>query len=439
VADDINWFRKFYEFPGTDIAIYEANSPLPEIVHLTMWNIRPGPTKSHSQWDPDLQRSVNVHAGEEEQLKTPKKRIDGLGADEPPRRRIVGTTTVQQRVLDPTKELPRDATPAERAAWTKAVTRAFEKQRQQEKRMGVQVRGWRMRALSAEKERELFDQSSGAAATVAALFKRIPKDQKAWLQSGDVPYEDPYRFLQTKKGERGIYTPWVRSDCIGWLVAEAAKLGVYFSTKPPKKVTDPSEASQLKLDVENYLSGKTQCAPKVVREKGVRASARVLKIGDLQPLSISALNLFLVYQEALREADDKNEVHEAYHRILLHRFLRRRTLVPQASRTSRIGEEAERRAQLLQAHRVFVFDQRGCPTRLNQRLLEANGIDINALGKKNPLLIYERNLKNQYIVNEWTKWLFEDVLRKDPVECRSIFTSESFTGLSALAELGFLG
>jgi hypothetical protein len=341
-------------------------------------------------------------------------------------------------VIYPTKPLPKGATAAERLAWEKAVTELWEKKIAAEEKAGVAVRGWRMRALSAQKERELFGHSSNTAAIVSALFKLIPKDQKTWLQSGRLPFDDPYRFGQTKKNEPAIYTPWVRPECVGWLVAEGAKRGVYFATKPTLNENITKEIDRLRLDVQNYLDGKTKCSTNVPRVMGVRLAARVLKIGELQPLSASALDLFNWYQAALRESDDKHEVHEAYHRILLHRFLRRRSLVPSV-RSSRISKEAERRANLLQAHRIFVFNQNGCPTRLNENALKANGIDIQALGTKNPTLIYMRNPQNQYLVNEWTRWFIVDILGKDPAECRTVFSRESLRGLFALAGLGFLG
>lgn len=356
------------------------------------------------------------------------------------------------RSFDPSKEAPKDATPAEKKAHAEAMIQYFSKLVDDAKKSrrdeGLEVVGWRMRALSPESEISLVGKNYGTQAKLSALFRRIDANQKTWLEGPSYMGKgDPFYFLSQKQHprhakDRFAFTPWLKPDCIGWLVVEGSKLGLKFAVRAlPEEapVGWIQEARYLERDVLRYIQGEAKCEVKPPREKSIRGASAVLGIEKLEALSASAMKLFEAYQAALGGNEDKTEVHEAYHRILLHRFLRRRTLVPIGSRTSIIGAESERRANLLQAHRVFVFNSAGCPTRLNTRFLQANGIGIEELMLKKPTLIYMRNPQNVYVVNEWTKWLFEDVLGKDPSECRAVFTRESLTGLVALAGLGVLG
>lgn len=436
MADDL---RVFHRFPGTDIVIYESSLPGPQVVLLAQHYIKPGATRARSAWDPDLKRSVNVVAGEEgEELvegsgsqssgQKRRQRVEGLGEDEKPKRRIVGpkttTTTVQ-------------VTTAERVAKQKAAESDADKflLEREKKRTGTEVRGWRMRVLSPEKEIAIYNESYNTKPMLDVLFKRIPSDQKAWLQSGLLLRGDPYGFMRTSsRQEDMIWTPWVNPGCTGWLVVQGAKIGLYFAARTtPHSV----EAKELQKDVEDYLSGTIRCETKAARKPGLMLSSEVLGIEKNMAVTVSPKVLFEKYQEALRSSTDREQVHEAYHRILLHRFFQRRLLVPTAK--TQVGRDIERRANALQARRVFAFDSKGCPTRLNKRFLEQNGINMEILAAKNPTLLYKRNPKDIYTVEEWTKWLYEDVLGKDPVECRKILTSESVDGLRALAGLGVLG
>lgn len=448
-ANNPNWSRRYFTFPS-GLPIFETNFPQPGIVLLSQHYINPGLTRARSEWVREQGRSVNVHAGEEgteyseeHGVDLPSKprrlpKVEGLGADEPPRRRIVTgpSTTVQ---VDPTKPLPKGASAAERLAWEREVTKLWEKKIKDEEKAGVAVRGWRVRALSPKKEMEIAGENLGTAAKLSSLVRRIPRDQRAWLQSGMMAHGDPYNWLRTSQEERVVWTLWIRPDCIGWLAEAGRDLGIYFGAPPSPNPNFPSQAEQLRLDIQKYISGEMKCSPKTKRGLGIRSAASVLGVGQLEPLSASALKLFQMYQDALRTSEDKELVHEAYHRILLTRFLRRRSLVPQARRGSFIGEEAERRANLLQAHRMFVFNRNGCPVKLNKSFLEANGIDLKSLLNKNPFLLHKKNISNQYTVNEWTKWLFEEVLKKELVECRTVLTSESVDGLLEMAGLGILG
>lgn len=442
VSDDPTWFEPYYEFPN-GIVIYESHYPQPGIVLLSKHYIDPGKTSSRAQ------KGVNIHAGEESEFDEKAverqsadvparatRRVDGLGADEP-RRRIVtvqAPTREPSRVLDPKKPLPKDATPAEKKAWYDYWTKAAE----QDVRLGLSVRGWRMRALSAESEVEFGGKNLGTQAKLSALFRRIPPEQKAWLEGPSkwMQKNDPYFWLARTRNREFAWTPWVKPECAAWLVVEGAKLGLFFAARATEGL---KEAEELKLDVNQYLRGDISCEVRPPRDLSIGGAARVFGLNRYEPLSMSAMGLFEVYQRALKEATNKRDVHEAYHRILLHRFLRRRLLVPTSTRSSEIGKESERRANLLQAHRVFVFNSNGCPTRLNSTFLESNGIGIKELLAKNPLLMYSRDPRNRYLVNEWTAWLFRDVLKKDPDDCRSLFTSESMDGLSVLAGLGILG
>lgn len=463
MADDTTWIREYGKIPGTEITLYESRLPQPGVVFLAHHYIRPGRTRSR------VTGRTNIVAGEGEEFTeqteaealrqrgegvpaAPKRlpRVDGLGADPPKPRIVQGPSTM--RTFDPSKDAPKDATPAERAAHQKAVLKYYEtleinatKARRDE---GFSVIGWRLRALSPNSEIAIGGKNYGTQEKLSSLFRRIGQDQRTWLEGPEyMGRGDPYFFVSHKQHprhskDRFAFTPWVKSECIGWIIVEGSKLGLKFAVRalpegvPPEKI---AEARYLVQDVLDYRDGKFRCEVKPPREKSVRDASETLGIGGLEALSMSALKLFENYQSALRDSADKQDVHEAYHRILLHRFLRRRTLVPVGSRTSKIGEMAERRANLLQAHRVFVFDGNGCPTRLNTRFLQANGIDVYKLMLKRPTLTFMRNPRNEYLVNEWTKWLFEDVLGKDQADCRAIYSSESLTGLMALAGIGVLG
>lgn|GEM_PF-3728968 len=479
------WFAPCYEFVDRGITLYESSYPQANIVLLTRHYIEPGVTKSRPLLDRTTGRSVNVHAGEgveyddahesqrdregDDLPARPKRSrsMDGLGADLPRRRIIQSRSEVDAREA-PAEKPPEEKiqpveakrrivqskpeSPIEAKRLTKAESDAAEvalwkkRLREEEKREGgsrsLAVRGWRMRVLSAKSEMEIEGKNFGTQAKLSALFKRIPSSEKAWLEARSqwVSDGDPYHFQAGARGGGFAWTPWVKPECIGWLVTEGAKLGIYFATPPLEKGVPPRQCDELRLDVQNYLKGTVSCSLKVVRKPGIRGAAKVLGVGELQPLSISAMGLFEAYQAALRSNPDKREVHEAYHRVLLHRFLRRRTLVPLGSRSSIVGKESERRANMLQARRVFVFNSEGCPTRLNKQLLEENGIGIEELLLKKPTLVYVRNTQGQYLVHEWTKWLFEEVLGKKPESCRAIFSNDYLGGgLSALAGAGILG
>ena len=523
MTEDPGWFRLFHRFPGTDIVIYESTYPQPGIVLLSKHSIKTGATIARAEYDPDLKRSVNTKAGEEGSEFDDSKgynlpagprrpKVEGLGADDAdvyrrrpyvpkaeeqapaaPRRRIVPPPTIQQpapivvqpepvvarasypKSKAPTEDpgtfkvpppiLPDDATPEQIANYKRASLRWWERKTKHEEMFAsISVRGWRMRALSPAKEIEITGHSEGTQAKLAALFKRIPKDQKTWLQSAHIPYDDPYAWLVTNE-KNALWTPWVKPECIAWLVVEGAKIGLYFAARayPGSDPSLPNDARMLQFDVQKYLAGEVTCSPNPVRKKGLRESDEVLLLRPLESMSMSPGNLFQKYQEALRATGDKAEVHEAYHRVLLHRFLRRRLLVPTEKRSSVIGKEAERRANMLQAHRVFVFNRDGCPKRLNLNFLKANGIGLKELEAKNPTLVYSRNLQNQYLVTEWTNWLFTTVLGKDPKSCRSMFNAadnkstksiysrydeetlreekdeDGLRGLYALAGMGLLG
>lgn len=442
-SEKLEFIRPYGLVPNTSITIYEAFYPQPGCVLLTPHEIHSGRTSSWTE------QGRNVHAGEGEEYqehhgvslpsKPRRPPVDGLGAQDPPGRRIV-------QPLDLTKPLPPNATPKQRAMWMEAQAEKLLQQSAREERAGVSVRGWRLRALGPPSEIRLHGSDLRTQARLSMLFARIPTGKgKTWLQTS-LDKRDPYYWYAARrdpKGKEPAWTPWVSHECIGWLVTEGAKLGLHFAARAidPPDPTRVLPARSLIEDIVTYIADPASCRVRPPREKSIRSAARILGMNELQPLSAGAGELYEAYRSALRASDDKTDVHEAYHRVLLHRFLRRRRLVPKLVRSSQIGDAAERRANLLQAHRVFVFNSSGCPMRFNQRVLEANGIkaddQLEALAAKNPLLMYDRDPRGQYLVKDWTQWLFEKVLELDPKKCREIFTGH-IEGLHALAEAGYL-
>lgn len=376
--------------PGTAITIYESKTPQPGYVLLIPWGICPGPTSSKSE------RGENRLAGGD-------------------RKRIVSESS--QGGVVPKKN---------RGSVSKCKPIAG----------GDPKSGFILRAMSEVTEAEKIgsDESLGTQAKISKLFRLI-SEKKTWLEPrlepGD-PYKAPFSLG---------YTAWVDEDCVPWLIVEGSKLGLKFAGRDERTFEGTTTANYLISLVSFYLRNPEQfeCGIKREREPGLRLSSRTLNIPGTESIGMGAGELYERYRSALMSASDPSEVHRAYHRILLHRFMRRRRLTPQARATraaDRVSDAIERRANLLQAHRLFVFNSRGCPVRINAEVLYDSGIDIVAIGSKRPILP-----TIQGTVDAWTKWLYEDILEIKPEKCMPTKQEiiEMRAGLRSLALGGFLG
>lgn len=385
--------------PGTRITIFESDTPHPGVVLLTPHEINPGPTKRNASGVRGEQGRNTVAGGDDG-----PSDLFGFGAP-----------TDKERLKLLQQEWEKKLRESERTQSRSSVAQ----------RGGGPVEGWRLRALSPQNEIRISGQDHNTQSVTTSLWKRIPPGtQKAWLEP-NLPKGDPYR-----SPDSATYQAWVRETCIPWLVVEGSKQGLKFAANT-KGTHEWRPALRLISLVGGYVRNPSSfdCKTVQLREKGVRLSSRVLGFNELQALSAGAEELYQAYIETLRRSSDKAEVHDAYHRILLHRFLRRRPLTPRGVGPDRA---AERRANMLQARRLFVFNSYGCPVSINKTTLEQNGIKVTSLGERDVTLIRGR----RSIVEQWTRWLYDFVLEVPTTDCMSASVVQ---GLEGLAVAGFLG
>lgn len=442
--------------------LYEAPGPYPGFVYLAPHQIPYGKTSAKGLTDRASGQSYNIVAGEPgievpehasgENLPARAKRspgTDGLGAED-----------------------WRERQKREAAEW-EAREKAEQKIRKRTRRDGVE--GWRASILGPQLERKIYGQSSDTLGKWESLYQRLvpytlsavgrgapqavhESSSRVWLTressgGGALPSSDPFWTPA-----RTRFQPWFTEACAPWIVIEGTRLGLRFAVQqydrehpeavPPSRY-DLTPAQRLARVVESYvrdpqrfrdLFGKCNVGPD--RERGLTASTKVLDLGArTEAISVSAETLYNHYRWALKNSTDKDAVHRAYHRILLHRFLRRRPLTPGGPYIGGVREAAERRAKLLQAHRVLVFNSQGCPVAWNEVELAANGIDKETLRKVygNATLLFGRSVPADLsagVVGVWTKWLYEQVLEMD---MRSCARSVAFAaGVEALAGAGYL-
>jgi hypothetical protein len=298
--------------------------------------------------------------------------------------------------------------------------------------------GWMLRALKPENEAKISTEDHSTLTKVSSLFARIDRDRKTWLEPDLPPIGGKADSRLSPVGNaigKKIWVPWVWEDCIPWLVFEGTKLGLRFAAggAATRRETSGLPTSQYLINLlQSAIANPSnyECKIEAPRGVGIRSAAQAMGVQDIQAISMPAMELYRSFALSLKSSADKRKVFEAYHRILLHRFLRRRRLTPPARVTRAsdpVSDAIERRANLLQAHRLFVFNEKGCPVSVNAETLHMNGLDPSALGKR-------RVSNPEAPVVEWTMWLYSDVLEKPVSECLT-----KIRGLESLAAAGYLG
>ncbi len=273
--------------------------------------------------------------------------------------------------------------------------------------------GWRLVATGAAVEaKEGITGSRPTSKRLATIYSRIPNESRIWLW----PYRPERDPLGTKKTRP---EPWISDSCIMTLLRASAAIGLKFAVPPTsideikiggKLVPYEKNPSQMLQRAAIRLDGDNECAL-VPTRKGMTLAGAAAELGMRDPSRASPEDLYSAYVAARRAG--KARAHDAYHRILMQRFLERRLIAPRSLNRS-LDRELERRANLLQAHRLFVFDSRGCPVSINAVLVREYAMNVSrTLGRHvtQPRLLQK--------TDTWGQWLFSSILRQDPNACTS--------------------
>jgi hypothetical protein len=305
--------------------------------------------------------------------------------------------------------------------------------------------GWVLRAMGPKAEAERGLRGPDAASRLRHWFVRLPDEHRVALyppmrgpNSPGLPKGDPLR------APGSTFRQWVGDECITTLIKLASAGSpqvkpLLFAVKPSQRAMIPETRQVLTIypiqDMQRvfqrYAKGCALRPPSgmSLKQAGVQA------LGFETMLKAKSAGAGIVY-EAWRarslQATPKQRLilNTAYHRLLLRRFLDNRPLTPKAhprKPRSAVSAETERRANLIQAYRVFVFDRRGCPVGINVPLLEANNIRIKSVLDRK--ITHADFTRGQAKAKVWGAWLFTDVLNKRISECRP---AEQIHGLAEL-------
>jgi hypothetical protein len=300
------------------------------------------------------------------------------------------------------------------------------------------------------------------AATLRHWYKRLPitervsffphEDKRSW----GVPSGDPLLSPSKSRADR-----WVSDECITMLIRSATsgfaggRGKLRFAVLPrqvergaadvfksergggdrpilaPATAISPIEVLRNIFDV---AKGKKQCRLTVPKGLSLLQAANILGWSAPpgatakesrrvlnKPLDVGAETLYEHWRVGMRAASSDHHrllLNMAYHRALAHRFLTgkksRPRLTPRTSGDARLDAEIERRANLVQAYRVFIFD-RGCPVGINLPFVEANGFKIkDLLERRVPYASFTKGSR----AARWTFWLYDFVLQKGVQQCK---------------------
>lgn len=292
--------------------------------------------------------------------------------------------------------------------------------------------GWTLNAMGkkAEAERELTGPS--AADRLRHWFVQLPAEGRVALQPAHlVGPGDPLRAAGS------VFRQWVADDCIAALVRAGAQgspqvAPLLFAVQPRQTLRLGEGKTTTVYPIQDLVRIMQEPSEDCALERpGMTLSEAATLLGfpdKYKPLSVGADGLYDAWRVRARVARGRAqlEVNAAYHRILLHRFLRQKRLTPRVPGRGDLSRAIERRANLLQAYRVFVFDRRGCPVGLNVPLLEANHIGVKSILDKQVTHAGFTALSDR--AKKFGGWLFTDVLDKAIVECKP----QGIQGLDAL-------
>ena len=235
---------------------------------------------------------------------------------------------------------------------------------------------------------------------ISRVFSRIPSSAKIWLSPRIEDKNDPLRTpsAYVVYGLTTGFIPFIKDDCLMPLLRGGAAIGLEFevSTDPNKKGVLPIE--ELLSVASDFNPEEPSCSLTPERGFSFEKAAIVLKFQNrLEAIAAGPANLYNAY---LNVVTSDERAHEAYHRILFEKFLRQKRLAPRAM-NSKLDKELNRRANLLQAHRLFVFTPEGDPVALNRSLLDEYGLTIDRLN----------NLRKPS--SPWNRWVIEEVFGMD--------------------------
>ena len=242
--------------------------------------------------------------------------------------------------------------------------------------------------------------TASTAKRISRVFSRIPRYSKIWLSPRIENKNDPLRTpsAYVVYGLTTGFIPFIKDDCLVPLLRGGAAIGLEFEVSDAPNKDGVLPIQELLSVASDFNPEEPACSLMAERGFSFEKAASVLKFQNrLEAIAAGPANLYNAYLNVVT-SDDR--AHEAYHRILFEKFLRQKRLAPKAM-NSRLDKEMNRRANMLQVHRLFVFTPEGDPIALNRSLLDEYGLSINRVNK----------LRAQS--NGWIRWVIEDILGMD--------------------------
>lgn len=255
--------------------------------------------------------------------------------------------------------------------------------------------GWVIRARANDGNASMGIQSS--AQKISRVFKRVQPSGKIWLSPRIENKRDPLRTpaAYVRYGLKvGGFIPFIKDDCLMPFLRGGAALGLEFEVMDVQDESKLPPINEIFKIASKFDPEEPSCTLAPERGFTFAVAASILKFQNLtESISAGPSKLYNAYLNVVT-TDDR--AHEAYHRILFEKFLRRKRLAPRAM-NSVLDKELNRRASLLQAHRLFVFLPDGTPIALNRSLLEKYGLSLSRAN----------NLRAD---PTWGRWLIQDIL-----------------------------
>jgi hypothetical protein len=239
--------------------------------------------------------------------------------------------------------------------------------------------GWVIRARNNDGDFAMGIQSS--AQRISRVFSRVQPSGKVWLSPRIENKRDPLRTPASyvRYGLKvGGFIPFIKDDCLMPLLRGGAALGLQFEVMDVQDESKLPPINEIFKIASKFDPEEPSCTLAAERGFTFAIAASILKFQSLtEAIAAGPANLYNAYLGVIT-TDDR--AHEAYHRILFEKFLRRKRLAPRAM-NSTLDKELNRRANLLQAHRLFVFLPDGTPIALNRSLLEKYDLSLARANK----------------------------------------------------------
>lgn len=237
--------------------------------------------------------------------------------------------------------------------------------------------------------------TASTAKRISRVFSRIPSSAKIWLSPRIENKNDPLRTpsAYVVYGLTTGFIPFIKDDCLMPLLRGGAAIGLEFEVADIQDDLKVPPINELLSVASEFDPEEPSCSLMAERGLSFEKAASILKFQNrLEAIAAGPANLYNAYLNVVT-SDDR--AHEAYHRILFEKFLRQKRLAPKAM-NSKLDKELNRRANMLQAHRLFVFTPDGTPIALNRSLIEEYELSITRV--------------NRLRADSWGRWLIQDVL-----------------------------